>query len=136
MVTLQQGKTPTSLKDSKRFYINTYYSVGYGHPLAFRLGYRRGHVTSFKGGFVDGLRDEFGPWDRQSLQQDPSEEDSYDDDSSDANDCGIISREIHDSLLYESSDSSEDSDSSLKDALICLHNSSSEGSSDDDEESS
>ena len=74
MVTMQQGKTPTRLRDSKRFYINTYYSVGYGHPLSFRLGYVVGDVMSFKGGFIDGLKDNVGPWDLNTLHPDSTDE--------------------------------------------------------------
>ena len=95
MVTLEQSKTPTSLKDSKRFYINTYYSIGYGHPLAYRLGYRTGDVLGYKGGFVEGLKNKIGPFDKDTLQhqQDSQERDVYEE-SSDESECGIISREV------------------------------------------
>ena len=133
MVTLEQSKTPTSLKDSKRFYINAYYSVGYGHPLAYRLGYKTGDVLGYKGGFVEGLKNKIGPFDPRTLRQDSSQESEVYEQTSDEDKSGIISRHVQDSLLYTSntsgSSSDEDSDHSLKGALISLYNSTSDNSS-------
>merc|ERR1712074_266731 len=112
MVTLEQTKRPTSLKDSKRFYINAYYSVGYGHPLAYRLGYKTGEVLGYKGGFVEGLKNKIGPFDPRTLRQDSSPESEVYGQSSDEDESGVISRHVQDSLLYTSNTSGSSSSSS------------------------
>ena len=148
MVTLEQTKSPTRLRDSKRFYINAYYSVGYGHPLAYRLGYKNGDVLGYKGGFVEGLKNKIGPFDQRTLQQDSPESEVYEQ-NSDEDETGLISSHVQDSLLYTSNDSgsstssegqdSEVDDHSLKQALISLYNDGEEeeeetGDDDDDDE--
>ena len=86
---------------------------------------------SFKDGFIDGLKDNVGPWDLNTLHPDSTDEEL--DDSSDENDCGIISREVQDSLLYtSSSNSSQDTDTSTQAALMSLYNSSSDNEVDSD----
>ena len=99
MVTLEQTKSPTRLRDSKRFYINAYYSIGYGHPLAYRLGYKNGDVLGYKGGFVEGLKNKIGPFDPRTLRQDSSPESEVYGQSSDEDESGLISRHVQDSLL-------------------------------------
>ena len=138
MVTLKQTKSPTRLRDSKRFYINAYYSIGYGHPLAYRLGYKNGDVLGYKGGFVEGLKNKIGPFDPRTLRQDSSPESEVYGQSSDEDESGVISRHVQDLLLYTSntSGSSDDEDSddhSLKEALISLYNSNSSDSSSADD---
>ena len=144
MVSLEQTKSPTRLRDSKRFYINAYYSVGYGHPLAYRLGYKTGDVLGYKGGFVEGLKNKIGPFDQLTLQQDSPESEVYDQ-NSDEDETGLISSHMQDALLYTSDDSGGSSTSSegqdskveddhaLKQALISLYNDGEEEETGDDD---
>merc|ERR1712055_385456 len=52
MVTLRTRKTPLQLRDTKRYYLNPFYSVAYAHPLSYLLGYKEGDVLSSQGGYV------------------------------------------------------------------------------------
>ena len=40
------------LRDTKRYYLNPFYSVAYAHPLSYLLGYKEGDVLSSQGGYV------------------------------------------------------------------------------------
>ena len=52
MVTLRTRKTPLQLRDTKRYYLNPFYSVAYAHPLSYLLGYKDGDVLSSQGGYI------------------------------------------------------------------------------------
>merc|ERR1712106_452200 len=92
MVTLETCKTPMQLRDTKRFYLNAFYSVAYGHPLSYRLGYNVGDVLSCQGGYIRNTQHLIAPMPRQvqdirtegelhaTRQGEEEEEESTDDD--------------------------------------------------------
>ena len=77
-VNLYQTKIPLQFSDTKRFYLNKLYSIAYGHPLSYKLGYTDGNVISYTGGFVTGTRHLIGP-DTNSLADEPETIESSDD---------------------------------------------------------
>ena len=87
MVTLRTRKTPLQLRDTKRYYLNPFYSVAYAHPLSYLLGYKEGDVLSSQGGYVRNTQHLIAPRATQvqdiraeeDLQAEEEEEESTDD---------------------------------------------------------
>ena len=55
ITTVANTKTPLSLADNKRFYLNKFTSLGYGHPDAH--GEQLGDIISLKGGMIHNTQD-------------------------------------------------------------------------------
>ena len=52
MVTLGLKKDPLQMRDTKRYYINPIYSVAYGHPASWEMGFRTGDILTSQGGYI------------------------------------------------------------------------------------
>ena len=57
MVTISQSRTPLSLFDNKRFWINFNFSVAYGHPLSYKHGFKDGDILTSRGGYIKETKD-------------------------------------------------------------------------------